>query len=957
VTTDERIREIYDAALKRPPAERAAFVAGEAAADAELRRLVELLLLQHETISASAAPSAPRRVRDDIRPGMTLGPYRVDALLGSGGMGVVYRATDLRLDRPVAVKFLTNDIVDDVAARRFQDEARLASSLNHPHIVTVFETGSFGAYQYLVTEFVDGPTLRDWVRQNRGWRKVAGLLTGVAEALAAAHSAGILHRDIKPENILVAKGGFAKLADFGLAKLADGSSECVEPRTRTGMILGTVAYMSPEQAAGLPLDERSDIFSFGIVLYELLSGRRPFAGSTDLELIRAVVHGSARPLDADVPASLRDIIDKALAPDPAERYQTMRDLVVDLKRALRRADEQRAASDGGRTTIVRSRAPLAAAAGGAVIGAVAAALYFGRDAAAPSPTESTRPAVALERVTADDGIAANPALSSDGALLAYASDRAGAENLDIWVQQTSGSTPLQLTRDSVDELEPAFSPDGSRIAYRSEREGGGIYVVPTLGGQEPRLLAAEGRRPRFSPDGRFVAYWTGSNVGFSSAAGSYRTFVIPTSGGAAREIAGFTGARYAVWANDGESLLLLGSRDPRPLAGTYDWWRVPLDESTPIATGASAALRAAGIAFQTGDIAPDDWRAGRVLFSDKSYLWSAELEPTTSAVASVSRLTFGTNRDIQATASSNGLIAFSSAILSNSVWALPIDANRGVASGPPLRLTAGIGNDRRPSATTDGRLVAYRTTIPRPSVIVRDLEMQSIVDVGIAGSDFGSAISPNGRYVAYEIDGGIEVVATGGGPSQMLCSPCQIGDWTVDSRAMVVVRGEVNARRLTRVELTGESARDLIVSTEHSVDRPFPSPEGSLLAFRRHIDGPQSIVIARLGATEPVPESAWTEVVAPELDTRPAGWSPDGSLLYFLSSRDGTRCLYAQRIDRASGAAIGEPSVVRHFHGGRVGFMAGTNVLSTGPANAITRDSFIYDISAWSANVWLLSRK
>jgi Tol biopolymer transport system component len=956
VTTDERIREIYDAALKRPPAERAAFVAGEAAADSELRRLVELLLVQHETISGSAVASAPRRARDDVRPGMTLGKYRVDALLGSGGMGVVYRATDLSLDRPVAVKVLTNDVVDDVAARRFQDEARLASSLNHPHIVTVFETGSFGRYQYLVTELIDGPTLRDWVVQNRGWRKVVGLLTGVAEALAAAHAAGILHRDIKPENILVAKGGFAKLADFGLAKLADGSSEQVEPRTRTGMIIGTVAYMSPEQAAGLTLDERSDIFSFGIVLYELVAGRRPFAGSTDLELIRAVVHGAARPLDADVPVSVRDIIDKALAPDPAERYQTMRDLVVDLKRALRRSDEQRTAPAVDPETIGGSRALrwLAAVAGGVAIGAVAAAVYFAREGAAPA--ESTRAAMTLARATADDGITATPALSSDGALLAYASDRAGAGNLDIWVQQTAGSAPLQLTRDPVDEIEPAFSPDGSRIAYRSERDSGGIYVVPALGGQEPRLLVAEGRRPRFSPDGRFIAYWTGGSVGFLASSGSYRTFVIPTTGGPAREIGGFTGARYPVWSDDGGSLLLLGSRDPRPLPGTYDWWRVPLDESTAMPTGAGAALRAAGIEFEAGDIAPDDWRAGRVLFSDRSYLWSAQLDPITSSVARVSRLTFGTNRDIQATSSASGLIAFSSAFFSNSVWELPLDPNRGVVSGSPLRLTAGVGNDRRPSATRDGRFVAYTTTVPRMSMLIRDLETRSIVDVGVAGSDFGSAISPNGEYLAYEDGGGVHFLATRGGTSEMLCSACQIGDWTADSRAMVVVREDDKGWRLTHIALTDGSARDVIVS-EHRVDRPFPSPDGNLLAFRRHVAGVQSILIARLGAAVPVPASAWTVIVAPELDTRPAGWSPDGTVLYFLSARDGTRCLYAQRIDGASAAAIGEPSVVHHFHGGRIGFtsMTGMNVLSTGPANAITRNSFVYDISAWSANIWLLS--
>ena len=175
---------------------------------------------------------------------------------------------------------------------------------------------------------------------------------------------------------------------------------------------------------------------------------------------------------------------------------------------------------------------------------------------------------------------------------------------------------------------------------------------------------------------------------------------------------------------------------------------------------------------------------------------------------------------------------------------------------------------------------------------------------------------------------------------------------------MVVVEGRQNeAGRLVRVELTGGSERNLIVSTEYAVDRPFPSPDERLLAFRRYIAGAQSIVVARLGVEEPVPASAWTEIIAPELDARPAGWSPDGNLLYFLSARDGTRCLYALRIDRASGTAIGEPSVVQHFHGGRVGFIGGFNVVSTGPAKASAGGSFLYDISAWSANVWLLSVK
>src|SRR6186713_2671640 len=198
---------------------------------------------------------------DAIAPGTTIGHYRIDAQIGAGGMGVVYRATDLRLNRPVAIKFLAAEMLGATARARFQREAQTASALNHPHILTVHDVGEFDSRQYLVTEFVDGGTLRDWARATaRTWRQTIELLVGVADGLAAAHAAGIVHRDIKPENILVAKNGYAKLADFGLAKLWEVSdSQAVTRtlsvgRTETGMIVGTVAYMSPEQAAGQPVD-------------------------------------------------------------------------------------------------------------------------------------------------------------------------------------------------------------------------------------------------------------------------------------------------------------------------------------------------------------------------------------------------------------------------------------------------------------------------------------------------------------------------------------------------------------------------------------------------------------------------------------------------------------------------------------------------------------------------------
>ncbi len=320
-------------ALELPEAERAAYLAR---LPAHVRPEVESLLSAHGRAGNFLGHSG------GLPAGTQIGSYRLESVLGQGGMGVVYRARDTKLNRPVAVKFLADDLADLAARRRFQREAQMASALNHPHILTVYDAGDFEGSQYLVTELIDGGTLKDWARAaKRSWREIVDLMAGVSDGLASAHAAGILHRDIKPDNILVGSNGYAKLADFGLAKIEEPSAPDAVTRTlrsettRPGMILGTIAYMSPEQASGLPTDARSDIFSFGIVLYELLAGRRPFQGATDLELLQTIIHKPAPPLTAAVPPAVSLIVEKALETAPADRYQSARDLAVDLRRASR----------------------------------------------------------------------------------------------------------------------------------------------------------------------------------------------------------------------------------------------------------------------------------------------------------------------------------------------------------------------------------------------------------------------------------------------------------------------------------------------------------------------------------------------------------------------------------------------------------------------------------------------
>ncbi|MGH9720105.1 MAG: protein kinase domain-containing protein [Bryobacteraceae bacterium] len=334
-----QVEQLYHAALERDSETRPAFLSEACASDAELRREVESLLAQEDVALPELGTG------DLLAPGTQMATYRIEAVLGQGGMGVVYRALDTKLSRPVAIKFLSHELVDTTTRRRFQREAQMASSLNHPHIVTVYDVGEWRGHQYLVTEYIDGGTLEDWVRvETRTWGQIVELLVGVADGLAVAHDAGILHRDIKPSNILVGKNGYAKLADFGLAKLAGDERKTTpgELRTQPGMVIGTVAYMSPEQASGSPLDARSDIFSFGVLLYELLAGRRPFEGATHLELLQTIIHRDAESLSPEVPPALRVAVEKALEKAPGERYQTMRELAVDMRRLTRQSGKSAA---------------------------------------------------------------------------------------------------------------------------------------------------------------------------------------------------------------------------------------------------------------------------------------------------------------------------------------------------------------------------------------------------------------------------------------------------------------------------------------------------------------------------------------------------------------------------------------------------------------------------------------
>src|SRR5215510_6816917 len=354
----QKIHELFEAALERPAEDRAAFLDRACAGAEETRRRVEAMLeadAQNDLfVDRPAYQAADIFATLNSRPddsqsysGETIGVYRLIKELGRGGMGTVYLAYDTRLGRQAALKLLPSHLVDNPErVRRFQREARAASALNHPNIITIYDFGQEDGRYYIVSEFVEGRTLRNFVGSGDvSLNQILDLAVQVASALEAAHAAGIVHRDIKPENIMLRPDGYAKVLDFGLAKLTEPESGGDEARTdvswgppdfetRTGMVLGTVNYMSPEQARGQKVDGRSDLFSLGVVLYELITGRRPFGGETWHHTIVAITDAEPPPIARNVqgaPAALQEIIDRALAKDREQRYQTARALLTDVQ--------------------------------------------------------------------------------------------------------------------------------------------------------------------------------------------------------------------------------------------------------------------------------------------------------------------------------------------------------------------------------------------------------------------------------------------------------------------------------------------------------------------------------------------------------------------------------------------------------------------------------------------------
>jgi len=564
--------------------------------------------------------------------GTRIGPYEIQSLLGEGGMGEVWRVRDTRLQRDVAIKVLPAAVYMDSERRaRFEREARTLASLNHPHIAQIYGVEELGGAPGLVMELVEGPTLAERIARGPiAPDEALPIALQIADALDNAHERGIVHRDLKPANIKLRHDGTVKILDFGLAKAAGPAD--IDPLTsptltspaltERGLILGTAAYMSPEQARGRSVDKRADIWAFGVVLFEMLTGRQLFAGETVSDTLAAVLRQDIPwdQLPASIPSGIVRLLRQCLVRDPKDRLHDVADARLDIEAAMRAPETAAAQTVPALQHRWLSRAGWVVA-GIAII--AAAALWLTR-----VPTTNERPWQQFTRVTDAEGEESAPSLSTDGDYVAYASRARGS--WDIYVQRVGGRNASLIAGDPArQESAPAFSPDGKRIAYHDAVGRGGIFIVGASGEANIRLTDF-GFHPAWSPDGRQIAFSTEEVRNPSSTYNVARLWVLDVASRATREIQigevqqpawSPSGARIAYWTVEGgqrDLFTVPASGGPRvpvlrdaPLdwcptwstdgrflyfasdrGGTMNLWRIAIDEASGRARGAPEPVTA-----------------------------------------------------------------------------------------------------------------------------------------------------------------------------------------------------------------------------------------------------------------------------------------------------------------------------------------------------------------------------
>jgi len=826
--------------------------------------------------------------------GKTLGHYQITEKLGAGGMGVVYKARDLHLDRFVAVKILPPEkVADPDRKRRFVQEAKAASALNHPNIVTIHDITQEGGTDFIVMEYVEGKTLDQRIG-HRGLRLNDALKYAVqiADALAKAHSAGIVHRDLKPTNIMVNEDGVVKVLDFGLAKLTEwvqgdqsASTATVDdegrPITEEGVIVGTVSYMSPEQAEGKKVDARSDIFSLGSVLYEMVTGQKAFQGTSKLSTLSAILHQEPKPVSGitpTIPSDLEKLISRCLRKDPQRRWQTMADLKVALGELKEDSDSGRLQAAPAAAKHVASMRLVIGAVAAFVLIAVAAAGWYWLRRQQPTVLETPLKAVPL---TTYPGYETAPSFSPDGNFVAFewCGEAAGA-NCDIFVKQIGVEPPSQLSNDPAVDFSPAWSPDGLFIAFLRQLSPGksAVVVVPRTGGQERVLGESDVWQVDTNVGGPGLA-WTQDSRGLvipsvESGKEGPSLFLLSVATLEKRRLTDGNDTHPA-FSPDGRCLIF---------ARGSDIYLLRLGANCEPQGSPQRIFEATDPYFYAAAWTPD---GSQIVFSSGSFTGGNLWRIAAFASAEARRLP-AASEDVGPLAVSRqgNRLAYVALKYKISIWSIDL-SGPARSPGTPIQFIPSTRNDFSPAYSPDGKRVAFNSDRSgHIEIWTCNSDGSNVVQLPSIGAAETSdpKWSPDGRSIAFSASIGgnkdIYVVSANGGAPRRLTTDPKGDDWPSWSRDGQSIYFRSHRSGSSEIWKIPAAGGDAVQITRNGGDLPQESPDGKLVYYQKGDPYPEHCSVWKL----PVGGGEKTRVLDPVLCN--GSWVVREEGIYYFAKPD-----------------------------------------------------------------------
>lgn len=850
------------------------------------------------TVALARRPTHAHKVAHSLTFGQIVaGRFRILRFINSGGMGEVFEAWDSELGDRVALKTIRPEIASFPSAiDRFKQEVRQARGVSHVNVCRVYEVFSHvldsGEHLWFLTmELLAGETLAERLRQEGPipTKQALDLVLQMVAGLAAAHEHSVAHRDFKSSNVMLVESPTGRtrvvVTDFGLALRIPTGHLTDSDESR----LGTPRYMAPEQVHGKDVGFAADQYALGVVMCEMLTGEYPSrpdpASGIDKALLPPGHHLNAR---------WESVIRRCLEFRPEDRFPEIRDVASALN------------------PVRRSKIPWITA------GAAVLSLVLGF--VALRAREVGDRVEAASQLTPDTDLTSRPSLSRDGTMVAYSSDRAEAGNLDIWVQHLPSGVPKRLTTSPAEDVDPNLAPDGSAVVFRSERDGGGIYIVDVAGGQE-RLLAGYGRNPRFSPDGRSVAYWIGD---YDATVASGQIFVVSlVNGSSERLAANFKDARSPVWSSDGRHLLFTGCRGgEQSMSSCSEWWVMTRDGKEAKDTGALSLLRREHVELidEIGG-----WYGDIVLFNGGQgpawSLWELKLpQSTLRAEGKPRRVTSGEARDVAPSLAANDTIAFERLTAALHIWA--VDRASESKRAEAVKITHDAAPDYSPNISANGRwLVFERGFGTKHNIWIKDIQSGAeSLFVSSAMEKYSPIIDDTGRKLVFEgreeNAASVFTAVQGQAPRKLTMGCENPTSWFDLNRSILCKEGLPSKIKMVDIE-TG-ALTTVLEKKDYSLGEATWSPENQYLLFTASRNGTAKQVFAvRFPGIARMPVGDWIPITSgTEFSGRPR-WSGDGRTIFYLSTRDGFSCVWGQHFDPQSGRTTSPPFAIMHYHNPR----------------------------------------